>query len=829
MKLMYRHHHSFLRISSIPACRSKLLIYIILLGFTLLTPPSLNANEEVSKNLKNWQIKGVFAALDDEIPEVRALALKNLYELELINLLSKKQIEAVANFLDSPHENVRIEAVISMGYRTKLSRKHILKLVGFRKDIETPIGWAAVLSLSRQGELAKDHISEIAKLLNYPNQDVRITALQAMGNMGELASEYIHQIAARLNDNKRVCVYALDTLGKLGNLSKDYIPRIAELLDDNTYMVRSAALLAIGNLGTLSKQFIPQIIEILGDDFEDYLSKDAATAIGNLGELCKSYIPRIATLLNESNDDIRRSALLALGNLGILAKNYIPKIEKELEKSSYTTVLAAVVRALGNMGDLSKQERYISWLKELIGNNDGNIKSEAIWALVNLGNLPVDRIPQISKFIKDYEYAPRYLAAEALEKLGKIPHKYIPYIVTFLIDEDPYIRKTAAKILSNQGKIASKYIVYILDPIYKRSAFSSEYRFLVHLLGGGNRQIETLLKWLGEPKENYPQNFTKKEAIETLTAFKNFWDSVESFNKLRSDLVRQIAFVIGKLEDKWQKEDVSLLETMAEKLKDTIYADSLKKIISSIKNRNYLYLLPGTGLLHLLLWVFLFWVYPRSFHVQTIFFWNSSIRNIVGLGYVSFLIIQIPFLRRKLFEPFRESMLENSLIKVLNPMHFKSLQLKPKNSSDSVPVNATAPKLKGHVIIESDAEFDPSAYLSYLITLRHRLAIFLPAENCSRSIVEIIQAKMKGIPKDVWLLKKLLYSGTIDIYITGLHNVNSDSRADVIQFMKSNPKANIIVGTQHIQWKPPAASEIYMLKPIEKNRDKKMFGENNIG
>jgi hypothetical protein len=173
-------------------------------------------------------------------------------------------------------------------------------------------------------------------------------------------------------------------------------------------------------------------------------------------------------------------------------------------------------------------------------------------------------------------------------------------------------------------------------------------------------------------------------------------------------------------------------------------------------------------------------------------------------------------------------MLEDSLINDLNTIHyFESFQLTRKDSGDSVPAGEAAPKLKGHVIIESNGEFEPSAFLSYLLTINNRPAVFLQAEKCSKSITEIIRIKMKGVPKDVHFLKKLIYSGAMDIYIAGLHKVNSDSRADIIQFMKSNPKTNIMIGTQHIRWKPPAASEIYVLNPPGKNPGKKKPGENN--
>jgi hypothetical protein len=63
---------------------------------------------------------------------------------------------------------------------------------------------------------------------------------------------------------------------------------------------------------------------------------------------------------------------------------------------------------------------------------------------------------------------------------------------------------------------------------------------------------------------------------------------------------------------------------------------------------------PATFALHLGFWALLLVAYPRSVRVQTHIFYNPLARKILGLGYVDILLTWIPFLRRRLFDPFRD-------------------------------------------------------------------------------------------------------------------------------------------------------------------------------
>jgi hypothetical protein len=81
----------------------------------------------------------------------------------------------------------------------------------------------------------------------------------------------------------------------------------------------------------------------------------------------------------------------------------------------------------------------------------------------------------------------------------------------------------------------------------------------------------------------------------------------------------------------------------------------------------------NTIFIHAAFWLALIFAYPKFPQVQAIFFWNPWVRKILGVGYVGFLLTWVPFLRRKLFEPFKPSLLADAGLD-----NFTSLALLPR-------------------------------------------------------------------------------------------------------------------------------------------------------
>ena len=203
-------------------------------------------------------------------------------------------------------------------------------------------------------------------------------------------------------------------------------------------------------------------------------------------------------------------------------------------------------------------------------------------------------------------------------------------------------------------------------------------------------------------------------------------------------------------------------------------------------------------LAHAAFWLALILVYPKSPQIQAIFFWNPWVRKIMGLGYVGFALTWVPFLRRKLFEPFRESLLadaglenfkpgayfENSDIKDPNSYQFKKRTrqieedagMQPRRgrcsknylpptpfklvSGDIKPIREAIPGFKGQVVLEGASGLGKTMFLRHLCQQSQRVVVYLPDTKCADGVIEAIQKKLHGEEiKDPKFLQNLIYSG----------------------------------------------------------------------
>jgi hypothetical protein len=224
---------------------------------------------------------------------------------------------------------------------------------------------------------------------------------------------------------------------------------------------------------------------------------------------------------------------------------------------------------------------------------------------------------------------------------------------------------------------------------------------------------------------------------------------------------------------------------------------------------------------------------PKSPQIQAIFFWNPWVRKIFGLGYVSFCLTWIPFLRHRLFEPFQTSLLMDARLQDFNPeAYFLDAQVERENQASSEPgarlaIAQAIPQIKGQVILAGKSGLGKSMFLRYLLTSATaskesgRIAVYLPATKCEAGVIEAIKEKLHGEEiKDSRFLESLIYSGAVDICIDGLNEASADTRAKITQFVERYFKGNILMTMQPLgqTWKPPANAKIFIMQPLQPNQ-----------
>jgi hypothetical protein len=468
-----------------------------------------------------------------------------------------------------------------------------------------------------------------------------------------------------------------------------------------------------------------------------------------------------ADLLNDEkiSADVRGSAAGALGNLGDAATPYVKDLVNLLKDEKISaSVRGRAAGALGNLGDAAKPYRR-EWAKLLAANFLQSSRDSGLNSTVQT-------------------------VSDGILKLGGLN-------------------------LPNALPIA--------NAIYGNTPHLHYGRFLVKVTTQGDPDTVTLLNWVGKPK-TIPQKISHEQAKKILKIFQTAWDGSADLTELRPDLASQIREVANNRGISWQAEDIPLLMGLANALKSGGYTSAdLDMAVQTIALYQWGTTVGQTLLIHLGFWIGLIFCYPRSPQIQAIFFWNPWVRNIAGLGYVTFLLTWIPFLRNRLLAPFRPILLADANLLNQDPHthYFPNSQVRPRNSSELQPL----PAFQGQLILEGESGLGKTMYLRQLVQTSQqtsrRNTVYLTAQRCEIGVLEAIQAKLEGNAKDPNFLQSLIYCGALDICIDGLNEVSPDTRAKITQFLERNFQGNFILTTQPLNgWRPPQTAKIYELQPL---------------
>lgn len=375
--------------------------------------------------------------------------------------------------------------------------------------------------------------------------------------------------------------------------------------------------------------------------------------------------------------------------------------------------------------------------------------------------------------------------------------------------------------LVTMGPFDLRRISRILPIVYGDSSRTGEIRFWAHFLGGGDPAIEIILAWLAEPITRPTAAVAQDHdlAVKTLHVFEQAWPLIKPFSKLGRDLEAQIATVAQK--GHWKTDDLPLLKTHATNLEaiGSTHAAAVRQVIASVEATDYVLAIAKVALGHVLFWLALIAIYPRSRIVQAIFFWNPWVRRFTGLGYVGFALTWVPFLRTTLFAPFKPSLIADAALDTFDEgAYFPDSVVKEKASGRQQPLREAIPAIRGQIVLEGESGIGKTMFLRSLVKRARRVVVYLPAKKCVGGVLEAIQAKLHGPAQDPAFLRNLIYSGALDICIDGLNEVSADARAKITGFVESYFKGNILMSTQPLEWTPPATAKSYILEPLTESQ-----------
>ncbi len=402
-----------------------------------------------------WQVDGARAALVDEDPGTRVLALNKLQELGAGADVhtwedAATYAQGIPELLDDRDEEVRAHAAGALGALGPHAATHAPRIAELLADRQDGVRSSATLALGALGPHAATALPRIVELLEDPDEDVRSSAADALGALGPHAATALPRIVELLEDpDKDVRSSAAGALGALGPHAATALPRIVELLEDPDEDVRSNAADALGALGLYAAHHAPSIANLLRDDHA-IARWSAARALGALGPPADTYAPVIAELLTDPNTVVRSNAAGALGTFGQLAATYAPSIAKLLSDPS-ATVRGDAVRALGTLGPHAATA--LPGIVELLRDPDDDVRSNAAYALGVLGMQAATYAPSIAELLADPDNGVRSGATEALGYLGEHAATALPRIAELLTHSDEDVRTSAASALSALGEL----------------------------------------------------------------------------------------------------------------------------------------------------------------------------------------------------------------------------------------------------------------------------------------------------------------------------------------------------------------------------------------
>ncbi|BAZ67824.1 PBS lyase HEAT-like repeat protein [Fischerella sp. NIES-4106] len=786
-----------------------------------------------------------------------ASALENLKEAEA------KYVPDILNFLKDQKEDAQVRASVAyaLGKLGEAGAKYAPDLANILKDqkADVQVRASVAYALGKLGEAGAKYAPDLANILKDQKADVQVRAsvAYALGKLGEAGAKYALDLANILKDQKADVLVRCEAARALGNLEQaaKYAPDILNFLKDqkvNT-IVCDQATSALGNLGEDGAQYAPDILDFLKDQKVDAQVRASAAyeALTNLGQAgATKYAPDILNFLKDQKVDaqVRASAASGLGNLGKAGAQYAPDLANILKDQKEDAQVRA--SAASGLGNLEQAAKYAPDLANILKDQkeDAQVRASAASGLGNLEQA-AKYAPDILNFLKDQKVDAQ-VRREAASVLGNLEQaaKYAPDILNFLKDQkvDASVRGDAAEALKSMRQLELAEVVVVLNYIYEpnQGKFGNEgkfeyWRFLTYFLGGGTEDVKTLLKWVGNPPA-LPDQIKYQECKQTLEIFRDAWQGSPGLERFQKDLADKIANVAQKVD--WQIKDVNSLQTHQKNLQAAEYttqADAMQKAINKIKGWQLLLNTRNTILFHIVFWLALIFAYPKFPQVQAIFFWNPWVRRILGVGYVGFLLTWVPFLRRKLFEPFKFSLLADAgLDNFQDKAYFpESLVKVPPStpprltaplarggegegflSPDMRPITQALPSINGQIVLIGDSGLGKSMFLRHLLKHSQRIVVFLPAQKCDNGVIEAIQKKLHGQAQDAQFLKNLIYSGAIDICIDGLNEITADTRAKITQFVEYYFRGNIIMTTQPLEWIPPSTAKIYYLQPLEQTQ-----------
>jgi hypothetical protein len=125
------------------------------------------------------------------------------------------------------------------------------------------------------------------------------------------------------------------------------------------------------------------------------------------------------------------------------------------------------------------------------------------------------------------------------------------------------------------------------------------------------------------------------------------------------------------------------------------------------------------------------------------------------------------------------------------------------------------PTIEGSIVLEGDSGLGKSSFLRHRVLRSRRAIAYLTASRCAEGVPKAIGKKLPIPARDSRFLRQLIDRGALGLAIDGLNEVSAETRARIVEFVERNPRVDVILATQPMEWTPPAGARTYQLLPLD--------------
>lgn len=536
-------------------------------------------------------VDGVKAAIMDPYPdvlvelmgfEVPVKALEQIEETE--SAITSRLLELLAD-PDPVFREAAIKALGWIGRPQAQIAKHAGTLL---HDPYPPVVVGALWSLGRIGVYVAPYLEEIKKYLYSPHEaKIRLAAIRAIATIAEEKipslnrSAYEFEVSHQLEDPDLDIVWeTARTMVRIGTFTTKDLPGLMQGLQTDDWDTGKAAVAILANMGEGGKPYIPKL-RLWLQHSKPQIRLAAARAIGQLGTVALDALPQLLVALQDSHASVRAEAALAIGKVGYALQPHLPLLISKLDDYDLNVRLA-VAQTFANL-DAATVKTALPSLLSMLQNANSRTREAAAVAIGHLGPVANEFTEQLAALAEDSALEVRAAAAFALSRVDPPCGTALAPLLYLLDNANQHVSWAAAKALTRCGPLPDlerdvavwSFIVQtLLDP--RRLAVL---RFLAHYIGGGVRETEVLLAWVGHPAV-YPNNLSRAETLDALIILLDAGQRTKPIEVLalfREEVAKQSAIIVDQIQ--WNRSDIPFLKEIASSFGDTAAGLASQRIL----------------------------------------------------------------------------------------------------------------------------------------------------------------------------------------------------------------------------------------------------------